>query len=100
LAERSAVKSDIAATRAIKPAQAVEQGRLAGAVRPDQTHDTPAGNPECHLVESDNTAKAHTDAGDLEQRGGGIEGGRSAVRDFGHAARCVMARSSSATLRL
>ena len=61
LAERSAVQADIAAARAVEPAQAVEQGCLAGAIRPDQAHDPAARNPEGHFVESDDAAKAHAE---------------------------------------
>src|SRR5436853_487775 len=40
--DRAAFKVDVAAGRRIKPAQAIEQSRFAGAVRSDETEDLPA----------------------------------------------------------
>ena len=39
--DRAAFKEDIAARRRVEPAQAIEQGGLTGAVRPDESENLP-----------------------------------------------------------
>ena len=86
LAQRSSVKTNVAATRSIEFAETIEQRGLAGAVRPDQADDASGRYLEGHSVEGDDAAKAHANVGDFQQcrrRGAGV---RRSMRDVGHAA--------------
>jgi hypothetical protein len=65
--QRLAVQADIPARRPIKPAQAVEQRGLAGAVRADQSHDPTLGDRERNRIERNNAAEAHRHVLDLQQ---------------------------------
>jgi len=62
-----AVQADVAPRLPVEPAQAIEQGGLAGAVRADQSHDPPLGHRESHRIERDNAAEAHSHVFDLQQ---------------------------------
>src|SRR4029077_11392888 len=66
--QRAAVKQDFAAVRRVEPAHAVEQRRLAGAVRPDQAEDLSLFDRERNTVERDDTAEPQRDVTDLQQR--------------------------------
>src|SRR6202012_2535640 len=63
----AAVK-DAAAARRQKSADRGEQGRLAGAVRSDQSGDTPGLDIERDIVDGQQSAEALADAIDTEQR--------------------------------
>ena len=65
---RLALEQDVAAVRRVEPADAVEQCRLAGAVRADQPEDLAFVDRERDAVERDDAAKAHRDIADFEQR--------------------------------
>ena len=67
-AQRLSVQPDVALRRPIEPAQAIEQGGFAGAVRPDQSDDTALGDGERDVIERDDAAEAHRHAGDVQQR--------------------------------
>src|SRR5216684_1127692 len=71
---RSALKQDVAAIGGVEPADTVEEGGFARAIRADQTEDLALLDREGDAVERDDAAKAHSDVADLEQgrpRGGG-----------------------------
>ena len=69
--QRAAFEPDVAAGRRVEPAQAVEEGRLAGAVGSDQPEDLALVEVERDAVERDDAAKAHHDLADFEQLGAG-----------------------------
>ena len=53
---------------AIETRQAIEQGRLARAVGPDQPHDLPLFDAERHLVQGDDAPKTQADVFNRQQR--------------------------------
>jgi len=66
--EAPALEQDLALGIAVDAAYAVEQGRLARAVRPDQAADLPLTHVEGDAVERDHAAEAHDDVSNLQQR--------------------------------
>src|SRR5262249_4722292 len=64
--ERSAFEVDRARRGRVEPAQAVEQGRLARAVRPDQTHDLSGLDVERDPVQCDDSAEPDRDVTNAE----------------------------------
>ena len=64
-----AMQGEPAGTRLVEPGQAVEDGRLAGAVRPDDRGDLAPVGGERQIVDRDQPAEAHRQMLDLEQRG-------------------------------
>src|SRR3954454_15856172 len=66
--DRAAFKQNIAAVRRVEAADAVEQRRLAGAVRADQPEDLPRLDREGDTVEGDDAAEAKRDLANFEQR--------------------------------
>ncbi len=69
--QRAAREPDIAADRRVKAAQAIEQGRLARPIGPDQPEDLTLIEIERHAVERDDAAEPYHDLADLEQLGPG-----------------------------
>ena len=67
---RAPFKQNIAAIGLVEPADAVEERRLAGAVRPDQTEDLTFVDSEGDAVKRNNAAKAHGDVANVEKRVG------------------------------
>src|SRR5579864_9645835 len=65
--ERAPLEADIAADWAIEPAQTVEQGGLAGAIRTDQSGDAAGSDRERDAVERDDAAEAHGHVRDFKQ---------------------------------
>ena len=59
-----------AAVAAVKAAEAIEQRRLAGAVRADQAADLAASDLEGDIVQRDDAAEAHRHVVDAKQRPG------------------------------
>jgi hypothetical protein len=70
IAQRFPVQADVAALGAIKPAQAVKQSGLAGAIRSDQPRNPTFTNGETDIVECDDAAEAHRQLRDFQQRRG------------------------------
>ena len=62
-----AFEADVAGLRRVEPRDHVEDRRLAGAVRADQTDDLALGDRERDGVECDDPAEALADVVDLEQ---------------------------------
>ena len=63
--DRLAFEQDIPGRWDVQPTKAVEQGRLAGAVRPDQAlNDTPA-HVEANPIQRDDAAEMDRDIADL-----------------------------------
>ena len=58
---RLAAVFDEAVGRLIHAGDAVERGRLAGAVRADERHDLPLGNVQREVVDGDDAAELHRD---------------------------------------
>src|SRR5690606_6460647 len=63
-----AIHQNVAATRLIEPAEAVEERCLAGAVGSDEAEDLPLPHVERHAVQRDDAAEYHADVADGEQR--------------------------------
>ena len=63
-----ALKLNVAMVRRVEPAEAIEQGGLAGAVRADQAQEHALGHVERHVVERDDAAETHADILDRQQR--------------------------------
>ena len=74
--QRAPLEQDVAAIGGVEPADAVEQRRLAGAVRPDEPEDLAGLDREGDAVERDNAAETQCDVADFEQRPGCDEGRR------------------------
>ena len=68
LQELVAVESDAAGFRLIEAAEAIEQRRLAGAVRADEAANLPAPDLEGHFVQRDDAAEADRQLADRQQR--------------------------------
>jgi hypothetical protein len=62
------VEADAADRRLVETGQAVEEGRLAGAVRSDDAGDLARGDVERQVVDRQQAAEAHRQALDAEQR--------------------------------
>jgi len=62
-----ALHQDVAGTRLVEPAQAIEQRRLAGAVRPDQPEDLPLVHVEGYAIQRDDTAEHDADVANRKQ---------------------------------
>ena len=60
-AEPASPVGQAAAPRVDEPADDVEQGRLAGAVRPDDAHHLATADPHRHLVERQEATETDTD---------------------------------------
>ena len=63
-----ALEPDRAGRRLVQPGDAVEAGRLAGAVRPDQPGDVAFGDVEGHVVQRRYPAEPDRQVANLEQR--------------------------------
>ena len=63
----AALEQDVAGTGLVEPAQAVEQGCLAGAVRADQPDDLSGMNVEADLVQRHDATEAYSDVPHAEQ---------------------------------
>jgi hypothetical protein len=61
------VEADAADRRLVETGQAVEEGRLAGAVRSDDAGDLARGDVERQVVDRQQAAEAHRQALDAEQ---------------------------------
>jgi hypothetical protein len=62
-----ALHQDVAGTRLVEPAQAIEQRRLAGAVRPDQPEDLPLVHVEGYAIQRDDIAEHDADVANRKQ---------------------------------
>ena len=62
-----AFHQNVARARLIEPAEAIEQRRLAGAVRPDQAEDLALVHVERHAVQRDDAAEHDADVANREQ---------------------------------
>ena len=62
-----ALHQDIAGARLIKPGKAVEQRRLAGAVRSDQAEDCALAHVKGHAIQRDDAAEHDADVANREQ---------------------------------
>src|SRR5262249_56109211 len=97
-AQRVAVQTNVAALGPIKPAQAIEQCGLAGAVRADQSGDAAFAYREADIFERDDAAEPHRQLRDFQQWRGRARRrgrhGRRRRRPADPAALCY--RSSSA----
>ena len=67
--DRAPLELERAPLRRVEPGQAVEDGRLAGAVGADQPHDLAGGHLEGDAVEGDDAAEPHREVADREDRG-------------------------------
>jgi hypothetical protein len=67
LHQRAALETDRAFAERVEAREAVEERRLAGAVRSDEADDAAAADGEGHLVQRRDAAEADRDVGDLEQ---------------------------------
>jgi len=65
-AQGSSLQPDVAAHRPIEPAQAIEQGGLAGAIRPNQSDDAAFACGEGDGFERHDAAEAHGHVGDRQ----------------------------------
>src|SRR5262249_27951831 len=83
--DRAAGQEDRALARSIEPADAVEEGRLAGAVRTDQADDLAFADVEGDAIERDDTAETHRDVTNGQQRGlgGGTGHGENGFLEHG-----------------
>src|SRR5260370_40659494 len=81
---------DVTLARLIKAAEAMEERRLAGAVRPDQSENLALALIKRHIVERDNSAEHNADFANGEQD--------VALRDCGSAHLRATAGASTATL--
>src|SRR5262249_61516119 len=88
---RAPVEQDVSAVGGVQPADAVEQGRLAGTVGADQTENLPFIEAERDAVEGDDAAKAHCHIANLQQRGTG---------HFSSGSRCVASSLTASILRV
>src|SRR5690606_37340508 len=66
--DRLAVQADFPGGGPVEAVQAVEHGGLAGAVGADHRHDLPFPHGEVHLVDGQQSAEAHAQAPDFQQR--------------------------------
>ena len=62
-----AFHQDVAGARLIEPAEAIEQRRLAGAVRPDQAEDLALMHVEGHAIQRDDAAEHDADVANRKQ---------------------------------
>src|SRR5205814_9741669 len=65
--QRAAVENDLAGGRIVEPAEAIEERRLAGAVRADEADDGAALDVEAELVEGDNAAEVNREIAHAQQ---------------------------------
>ena len=77
--QRAPGEQDVAPVRRVEAADAIEQRRLAGAVRTDQAEDLALVQRERDAVERDDAAEPQRDVANLEQRAG-VTGERRAAR--------------------
>src|SRR5207253_4051139 len=66
--QRAVPEADVSALRRVEPAQAVEERRLAGAVRPDEADDLPLAHVERDAVERDDATEADGEVANGEDR--------------------------------
>ena len=62
-----ALDQNVAGARLVEPGEAVEQGGLAGAVRPDQAEDCALVHVERHAVQGNDAAEHDADVANREQ---------------------------------
>jgi hypothetical protein len=67
LQDALALHQNVAGARLVEPAQAIEEGGLAGAVRPDQTEDLALMHVKGHAVQRDNAAEHDADVANRKQ---------------------------------
>src|SRR6185312_18480 len=70
--DRLSLEADVARLHGIEAGQAVEQGRLAGAVGADQPANLALRDVETDLIERNDTAETDGDAIDFQKRGHGV----------------------------
>jgi hypothetical protein len=84
LEERPALERDPPVAERVEARQAIEERRLAGAVRADEADDVAARDRERHPVEGDDAAETDRHVLDLEQRWfDGLAPARSNARTIG-----------------
>ena len=71
--DRAAVEADVASVGRVEAAQAVEERRLAGAVRADEADDGAALDVEAEPVEGDDAAEVNREIAHAQQ--GSLQGG-------------------------
>ena len=67
LQDAPALHQNVAGARLVEPAQAIEEGGLAGAVRPDQAEDLALMHVKGHAVQRDDAAEHDADVANREQ---------------------------------